>query len=144
MGIWRSVGHSYNAFFTESFVDEAAAAVAQRLDAEAVLAVEETADDEVADPAELPFTFCGEHCRLEAHRPGVRRLDADLEDGSGMEIAVELAHERVPLGVGGRVREDRPDGGRWRVDLDRLLNCPLRGHWAPFLLDLANSVSHTS
>lgn len=26
IGIWRSVGHSYNAFFTESFIDESAAA----------------------------------------------------------------------------------------------------------------------
>jgi isoquinoline 1-oxidoreductase beta subunit len=26
VGIWRSVGHSYNAFFSESFIDEAAAA----------------------------------------------------------------------------------------------------------------------
>jgi len=29
VGIWRSVGHSYNAFFTESFIDEAAAAAGQ-------------------------------------------------------------------------------------------------------------------
>ncbi len=29
VGIWRSVGHSYNAFFTESFIDEAAAATGQ-------------------------------------------------------------------------------------------------------------------
>lgn len=29
VGIWRSVGHSYNAFFTESFMDEAAAAAGQ-------------------------------------------------------------------------------------------------------------------
>lgn len=29
IGIWRSVGHSYNAFFTESFIDEAAAAAGQ-------------------------------------------------------------------------------------------------------------------
>ncbi|HWE51207.1 MAG TPA: molybdopterin cofactor-binding domain-containing protein [Bryobacteraceae bacterium] len=29
VGIWRSVGHSYNAFFTESFIDESAAAAGQ-------------------------------------------------------------------------------------------------------------------
>jgi isoquinoline 1-oxidoreductase beta subunit len=29
VGIWRSVGHSYNAFFTESFIDEAAHAAGQ-------------------------------------------------------------------------------------------------------------------
>lgn len=29
VGIWRSVAHSYNAFFTESFIDEAAAAAGQ-------------------------------------------------------------------------------------------------------------------
>jgi len=29
VGIWRSVGHSYNAFFSESFIDESAAAAGQ-------------------------------------------------------------------------------------------------------------------
>jgi isoquinoline 1-oxidoreductase beta subunit len=29
MGIWRSVGHSQNGFFTESFIDECAAAARQ-------------------------------------------------------------------------------------------------------------------
>ena len=99
-------------------LDEAAAATLEWLDPEAVLAVKEAREKQTPEPAQLAIRFHGPKGRLERHRPGVRRLDSDLEPRALAEFAADPADERIPLRVGRQVAHDRPHTFRWRIDLD--------------------------
>jgi len=72
VGFWRSVGHSYNAFFTESFMDEAAIAAKQ-------------------DPIEFRLTHLSEHQDFSAVLQKVKEISdwsSPLPAGKGRGVAL--------------------------------------------------------
>jgi CO/xanthine dehydrogenase Mo-binding subunit len=77
MGIWRSVGHSYNAFAVESMIDEVAAAAGE-------------------DPIALRLSLLGDH---ETHRAVLERVrelsgwDAPPPEGRARGVAVHACYE---------------------------------------------------
>jgi isoquinoline 1-oxidoreductase subunit beta len=75
VGIWRSVGHSYNAFFTESFMDEAAAFTK-------------------TDPIDFRLNHLEDHPDITAVLTKIRKISkwsTPLTQGRGRGIALHLS-----------------------------------------------------
>src|SRR6266545_3038830 len=118
-------------------LDQPDPALAERLDGEAVLAVEETRQHQVAEPAQPPPRGGLANGRAERH--GAPALGPHA-DGDALALggpATGLDHERVPLRVRTEVGEHLPDPLRAGLDVD--LGSKLLGHLAP--PRLANVVS---
>lgn len=102
-----------------SDLNERAAAAVERLDPEAVVAVEDTAQGR--RPSQRSSRLASTARRVGSNvvaRPG--RLDSDLEPRTLAEFAGDPAEERIPLWIGGAVSDNRPHTLWWRADLDLL------------------------
>jgi hypothetical protein len=99
-------------------LDEAAAVVFERLDAEAVFPVEDARNEQSPEPAQLTVDFDGANGGLERRRARLRWLDSHLDPRALAQLAVDPADERIPLRVGSEVADDRPYALGRLIDLD--------------------------
>jgi len=96
IGYWRSVGHSYNAFFTESFMDEMAHKAGR-------------------DPVEFRMAQLGKHKDFQDVLSKLAKLSnwgSPLPEGKGRGVAL---HESF-ASIVGQVAEVTIDGDNVRVD----------------------------
>src|SRR5262249_61438980 len=97
---------------------EGARAFGEGLDAQAVLAVKESGNQEPAEPAQLASFLDLLDLGLERHRASVRRSDTDLEASTLLQRPGDSLDEGVPLRIGGEVSQESPDALGRSVDLD--------------------------
>jgi hypothetical protein len=97
-----------------------------RLYTKGVLPVEEAANEEAAEPAELTVGCHLTYGRLERHAPAAGRLDSDLEPFALAEGSADSSDERIPLRICGEVGENFPDPLGRGVDVDLGVELPDR------------------
>ena len=85
-----------------------AAAAVERLDSEAVFAVEDAGEQEAAEPTQFAARLDGANGWPEGHRPSSWRFDSYFELRALMNFAADRADERIPLRVGSEVGHDCP------------------------------------
>ena len=90
-------------------LDESDAIRRDRLDQEAVLAVEQARDAEVPEPTQGSTRRDLHHPWPEAHALALGWLQADVEASAFLDRTCNLADEGIPFGIGGEVLQDIPD-----------------------------------
>src|SRR5918995_480733 len=111
------------------FLNEADAIRSRSLDAKPMLAVEETRDTEMTQPAQLLRWRGGKHCGTHTHAATSWRLQLDVETRADHGGTADVRDEGVPGRVGGKIGQDLPYPLRGRLDSD--LRMQLRRHPIP-------------